>query len=109
MELAKRKRLEKAGWHFGTVQEFLGLTDEESALIEMKLSLAANLKNLRHKHGMTQLQAARRIGTSQARVAKMESSDASVSIDLYVRSLMKLGATRRDLGRAIARTARRAA
>jgi len=40
MKLEKKKRLETAGWRVGTVSEFLGLTDEETALIELKLDLA---------------------------------------------------------------------
>ena len=72
MDAEKRKRLEKAGWKIGTVQEFLGLSDDEMAMIEMRLSLKDSLKARRLKLGLTQQQAAKRIGSSQARVAKME-------------------------------------
>ena len=44
MKQEKRKRLEAAGWRVGTVSEFLGLTDEEAALIELKLDLARAVK-----------------------------------------------------------------
>ena len=47
---------------------------------------------------------ARRLGSSQSRVAKMEAADPSVSLDLLVRSLFALGATPRDLGRVLARS-----
>ena len=40
MHAAKRKRLEAAGWRIGSAEEFLGLTKEETALVEMKLALA---------------------------------------------------------------------
>ena len=36
------------------------------------------------------------------RVAKIETGDASVSLDLLIRSLLALGVTRRELGRIIA-------
>ena len=39
MKQDKRKRLEARGWKFGTVKEFLGLTDEEAAYIELRLKL----------------------------------------------------------------------
>jgi hypothetical protein len=44
---------------------------------------------------------ARIIGSSQSRVAKMEAADPSVSVDLLVRSLLKLGADRKDLAKAV--------
>ncbi len=40
MNTAKRKRLEKAGWKIGTAQEFLNLSAEEAAYVEVKLNLA---------------------------------------------------------------------
>lgn len=39
MHAAKRKRLEAAGWRIGSAEDFLGLTKEETALVEMKLAL----------------------------------------------------------------------
>ena len=51
---------------------------------------------------MTQTELARRIKSSQSRVAKMEAADGSVSLDLLIRSLLALGATRKDLATAIA-------
>ncbi|MEI6236795.1 MAG: helix-turn-helix transcriptional regulator [Planctomycetota bacterium] len=101
MNATKRKRLEKAGWKEVTVQELLGLTDEEVAFIDMRLSLADCVKNRRQKLGLTQQQVAKRIGSSQARVAKIESADPSVSLDLFFSTLLKLGATCSQIGRVI--------
>ena len=103
MKKTKKERLEKAGWKVGTAREFLGLSDEESALIEMKLALARSLKERRLAHELTQGDLARQLGSSQSRVAKMEAADATVSIDLLVRSLLVLGATRQEVGRIIGR------
>ena len=102
MKTTKRERLRKAGWRIGSAQDFLGLTDEETALIEMRLALGQSLKERRLACGLTQQQVAARVGSSQSRIAKMESADPAVSIDLIVRSLLKLGATRQELGRIIA-------
>ena len=79
MKKAKRERLEAKGWKVGTVAEFLGLTPEESALIEIKLALARRLRKRRQKR-MTQAQLAEKIQSSQSRVAKAETGDSSVSL-----------------------------
>ena len=39
MNEARTEKLKKAGWKLGTPKEFLGLTDEQAALIEIKLAL----------------------------------------------------------------------
>jgi DNA-binding transcriptional regulator YiaG len=103
MEKTKRERLQKAGWAVGSAQDFLDLSDEEAALIEMKLALARSLKVRREEQNLTQSALARRLGSSQSRVAKMEAADPSVSMDLLVRSLLALGATRQEVGRIIGR------
>lgn len=101
MKRAKRQRLEKAGWRVGSVGDFLGLSEEETALIEMKLALADSVKKRRLSRRLTQAKLARQIGSSQARIAKMEAADPSVSIDLLVRALLALGATRQEVARII--------
>ena len=102
MKQAKRKRLETAGWKVGDAQEFLGLTDDELAMIEVKLRLAKALRLERTKRKLTQYELSQKLGSSQSRIAKMESGDPSVSLDLLIRSLFKLGATRLDIARHLA-------
>ena len=102
MDKATRKKLEAAGWKTGDAQEFLGLTEAEAAFVDMKLALAADLKARRLEKHLNQTQVARIIGSSQSRVAKMEAADASVSVDLLIRALLKLGAERRDVAKAVA-------
>ena len=41
------------------------------------------------------------MGSSQSRVAKIESGDPSVSLDLIVRALLTTGATRQELAQVI--------
>jgi ribosome-binding protein aMBF1 (putative translation factor) len=105
----KKKRLEAAGWRVGTASEFLGLTDEEAALIELKLDLARAVKAERMHRQMTQEELGERLGSSQSRVAKMEAGDPSVSIDLLVRALLRLGVNRRDLVRHLSVSTRKRA
>lgn len=71
-------------WH---QVEFLELSDAEEMLVNMKLALAVNVKTLRQQEGITQQELAKRIGSSQSRIAKMEIADGSVSMELFVRSL----------------------
>ena len=103
MDARKRKRLEAAGWHVGTVAEFLELSEAESALIEMRRSLSRSLKMQRTRRGVTQTSLAKALRSSQSRVAKMEAGDPSVSLDLIVRALLIVGATRREVASAMVR------
>ena len=102
MRKAKQKRLESKGWKVGNADEFLGLSSEESAYIDMKLELADNLRKRRKLQKLTQVQLAKLVKSSQSRVAKMETGDPTVSLDLLVRSLLALGASKRDLAKIIA-------
>jgi predicted XRE-type DNA-binding protein len=102
MEPTKRQKLEAAGWKVGTVAEFLDLSPEEAAVIEIRLSLSKSLKQLRKQQELSQQKLAENINSSQSRVAKMEAGDRSVSIDLLIKSLLALGATREDIAAAIA-------
>jgi len=101
MRSTKKERLQKKGWKVGSVEEFLDLSPEESAYIEMKLRLSESLRNRRKRRRLSQVQLAKMIKSSQSRVAKMEGGDPSVSIDLLIRSLLALGASNRELARVI--------
>lgn len=99
MKTDKKRRLEAAGWRIGDAKDFLGLTPEEAEFVEIKLALSRRLRRLREEQNWTQAEFARRVGSSQSRVAKMEAGDPTVSIDLLVRSLLAAGANRKELGR----------
>lgn len=101
MDDTKRKRLEANGWKVGTVAEFLELTPEEAAFIEIKLALSRNLRQRRQAR-MTQAELAGRIGSSQPRIAKAENGDRSVSLELLLRAILATGATPQDIAQAIA-------
>ena len=101
MRKAKKEPLEKKGWRIGTVEEFLELTPEEAAYIELKLRLSENVRLRRSRKKLSQKAFADMIRSSQSRVAKMEGGDPSVSIDLLIRSLLALGASHKDLAKVI--------
>jgi ribosome-binding protein aMBF1 (putative translation factor) len=99
---AKRRRLKAKGWRVGTTREFLDLSDAEAAFIELKFKLVRGLRERRQRLGLTQVELAKLLRSSQSRVAKMESGDPSVSVDLLVRSLLVLRTTARELSRMLA-------
>src|SRR5438105_2656070 len=98
----KKTRLEAAGWKVGTAAEFLGLNKQEAAFVEMKLALARCLHALRIRRKLSQSRVAALVGSSQSRVAKMESGDPSVSVDLLLRSVLAIGGSPTEIVRALA-------
>ena len=101
MDAKKRQKLEEAGWQVGSAEEFLELSPEEASYVDMKMALSDGLKRRRTSEGITQSALAKRIGSSQSRIAKAEASDPSVSVDLLMRALLATGATLADLARMI--------
>jgi ribosome-binding protein aMBF1 (putative translation factor) len=97
----KRRKLEAAGWRVGSADEFLGLTRAESILVDIKLALSDTVRLRRSRAGITQAALARRLNSSQSRIAKVEAADPKVSLDLLVRAALAAGATRSDVARAV--------
>jgi len=104
MKTSKKRRLQRAGWKVGSAKELLGLSEEEAAFVELKLTLSENLKKYRAQHGLSQSDLAKRLSSSQSRVAKMEASDPTVSVDLLIRALFAAGAKKKDIAKAIAKS-----
>jgi ribosome-binding protein aMBF1 (putative translation factor) len=102
MNRSKRKRLEAKGWKLGNASNFLNLSPEEAAYVEVKLALSKRLQETRREKNLSQEQLAQILKSSQSRVAKMEAGDPTVSLDLLVRSLLALGASRKTLSRMLA-------
>src|ERR1043165_5100982 len=96
-------KLGKAGWRVGSYKDFLGLSDAEAALVEMQAALCQDLRERRIGAGLSQSELAKRIGSSQSRVAKMEAGDLTVTLDLLIRALLVLGASAKDIGRSLGR------
>jgi predicted transcriptional regulator len=94
--------LEAKGYKVGSVDEFLGLSEEESEYIELKLALSQALAKRRKQRNLTQVQLAKILDSSQSRIAKMEKGDPTVTLDLLVRSLLAMGATKRNIAKMIA-------
>ena len=101
MDSKKKKKLAVRGWVVGDTSDFLQLTAEEARYIELKLALSESLKAERLKQQVTQVELAKMIGSSQSRVAKMESGDPAVTVDLLLKALLTLGVTKKQLAKII--------
>jgi len=101
MKPAKKRRRAAAGWKETSVKEFLDLSDADARYIETKLALSRRLREFRQRRHLTQTKAATLLKTSQSRLARMEAGDPTVSLDLLVRGLFALGATRDELAEAV--------
>ena len=101
MRRTKSEKVQAGGWRIGSTAEFLDLSPDEVALIEIKSRLAKALRERRVHKRLTQTQLAKLLHSSQSRIAKMEVADASVSVDLLMRALLSLGYSPQDLARVI--------
>jgi len=102
MKPEKKQRLEAAGFKVGSADEFLGLSPEESALVSLRLSLADAVRCRRVRLKYSQAELARRIGSSQSRIAKLEAAESDVSLDMLFKALFATGANKRDLEKIVA-------
>lgn len=102
MKPERKQRLEAAGMKVGSAAEFLGLTPEERAMVDLRFSLAQEVRRRREKKDLSQAELARRIGSSQSRVAKIEAAEPNVSFELMFRALLATGAKKRDIGSIVA-------
>ena len=98
----RKAKLQKAGFKVGTVQEFLGLSDAEMMIIDMRIALGKKIRAARERQQLTQSDLAKRIRSSQPRVAKIEAGDEGVSLDLMAKAALAVGMTRKQIAKAIA-------
>lgn len=101
MDKKKQEKLEKAGWKTGNSQDFLGLSDDELQLIEIKHKLGKMLKTHRTKTGLSQEDIAKKTGTTQPRIAMMENCHHSITVDALISTLIALKVDRNQIGDAI--------
>ena len=97
MDANKRQALEAAGFVFGDAEDFLELTEEERQLVELRVTVSRAIRAQRKRQGLTQKQVAKKLNTSQPRVARMEVGAADVSLDQMFRGLFSLGGSLEDL------------
>jgi len=103
MDKTKQAKLEASGWVVGTPKALLNLSFEDEVFINIKTDLAATFRKQRLDQELSQVVVARRLHSSQSRVAKMEAADPSVTVDLLIRSILRLGGTRETVAAALDR------
>ena len=91
MNAEKMKRIKAAGYKVTTADEWLGLTPEESQLVDIRLALAEQLEEVRKEKGISQAQLAAKMGTKQSGIARMVNRPETSSMDNLVKGLIALG------------------
>lgn len=97
MDRQKQQRLEAAGFQVGDAGDFLGLSDAERRLVQLRLEVGRAVRTAREKAGVTQQQLAARLKSSQSRIAKIEAAAPDVTLDLSIRALFAVGGDLSDL------------
>ncbi|MDZ7757772.1 helix-turn-helix domain-containing protein [Rhodohalobacter sp.] len=98
MDKKRQQQLEEKGFQVGSAADFLKLSPEEVAYIDIRLDISNMVKAQRAKKGWTQEQLARSIGSSQSRIAKLEGGDPGISMDLMIKALLQLGTSKKQIG-----------
>jgi predicted XRE-type DNA-binding protein len=97
MNREKQQALEAAGFVFEDAEDFLELTVEERRLVDLRFAVSRAVRARREQQHLTQEQVARKLKSSQSRVAKLEAGSADVSLDLMFRALFALGGSVKEL------------
>jgi hypothetical protein len=93
--------MKRRTWVETDVQELLDLSAQDLVVVEFRAALALGLQHARQRQKLTREVAARRIGTSPARAARMEAGLSSITIDRLIEALTALGVTRATILRAL--------
>ena len=101
MKPATMKRLGKAGWRSGSAKDFLGLSTEAAAFIEVRICLSRYLRGRRVASGLSQSDFATKMASNQSRIEKMETADTAVPLDIMILALTALGADAAGIGKAL--------
>jgi hypothetical protein len=91
MSKAERRALEAAGWKFGDYGDFLGLSDAERQIVELRIRLTRGIREARDRAGMTQADLAAAMKSTQPRVARIEAGGRGVSLDQMMRAYFAAG------------------
>ena len=97
MDKKTRDRLTTAGFRVGDAEDFLGLSEEERQLVELRVEVSKAVRRRRQERALSQKQLAAKLKSSQSRIAKIEAAAADVSLDLSFRALFAAGGSLTDL------------
>ena len=88
---AKKKMLAAKGYKVTDSAEWLGLSREETQIVDMRVALAQELERVRKAKGITQAELAKRVGTKQSGVARMLNNPDTSTMDNLIKALIALG------------------
>jgi len=91
MDTKKRKQLEAAGYQVTDASNWLGLTPQEQAIVNMRVNFALEIERVRKASNITQQELAEKIGTRQSGVARMLNNPTTATIDSLIKTLLALG------------------
>ena len=98
MDAKERAKMEAMGYAIvDDAADWLGLDEAERRVVDFRVRLGRAVRRRREAAGMTQVQLARAIGSSQSRVAKAEGTADGVGIDLLMRAFFATGGEIADL------------
>jgi hypothetical protein len=97
MDGRKIKALEAAGFQVGEAEDFLELTAPEREMVALRIRLGRATRERRESQRLTQGQVAKRMNSTQPRVAKIEAAAPDVSLDLMFRGFFATGGRFEDL------------
>ena len=87
----KKKMLEANGYRVVDSADWLGLSNEEAQIVDMRVALAQELERVRKAKGITQAELARRVDTKQSGVARMINNPDTSTMDNLIKGLIALG------------------
>ena len=93
MDAERKKKREAADWKFGDYADFLDMTPEEKAVVEIRLAATREMERLRAENPISQEELARRMGTKQPNVSKLFKNPGKATLDTLFRALLALGST----------------
>ena len=85
------KALENAGWKTGDAADFLEMSEEERQILEIRVQLAGAIRAMREEQEISQKELAKRLNSTQPRVARIEIAASDVSIDQLCRAFVAVG------------------
>ena len=93
----KRKALVATGHFVGDVADFLGMSEPERQLLDLRAAVSKAVRERRRALNMTQAELAALIQSTQPRVVKIEIGGGDVSLDMMFRALVAVGGGLGDL------------
>ena len=91
MNKTLEKALKAAGWTVGDASDFLGMSDEQRQLLDLRMEMARAIRTRRGEMKLSQKNLADRLKSTQSRVSLIEAADPDVSLDQLAKALIALG------------------